>query len=258
MTIRQLRARALVAAVLGSLAVAVGGAGADSVGTLQVTGTFRANYKQIDCAAGTPATTSCFREVSVGDWVIPGLGKVTTAYTVIQDGFGSACAHVHAQIPIVVAGKGEIDLAMKTTGCITPDDPGRFPAVEVTVSGGSGLYAGASGSGALDYRNNGVETGHSTVTWRGPLNVAGLAFDTTRPRISGATSKTVKSRAATTRVRYAVSAADATDGRLPASCLPKSGSVFRVGRTPVICTAVDGSGNGTTARFVITVKRVRY
>ena len=60
------------------------------------------------------------------------------------------------------------------------------------------------------------------------------------------------------RVRYRVSAADAVEGRLPAVCLPKSGSVFRVGRTSVMCTAADGSGNSTTARFTITVKRVRH
>ena len=59
------RALLLFAAVLGSLAVAGVRAEADSVGTLQVKSTFRANYNQIGCFAGTPATTSCFREVSV-------------------------------------------------------------------------------------------------------------------------------------------------------------------------------------------------
>jgi hypothetical protein len=61
----------------------------------------------------------------------------------------------------------------------------------------------------------------------------------------------------TARVRYSVSATDATDGLVPAACLPKSGSAFRVGRTSVTCTAVDSSGNTATSRFVITVKRVR-
>ena len=166
---------------------------------------------------------------------------------------------MHAQIPILVAGKGEIDLAMRTTGCITPDNPARFPATEVTVSGGSGLYAGASGSGVLDYRNQGDASGAglSVVTWTGTLNVAGLTFDTTAPRIAGARAKVVKTRAAAgARVRYSVTAVDATDGPVRAACLPRSGSVFRVGRTRVTCTAVDRSGNTATAGFVITVKRV--
>ena len=253
------RALLLFAAVLGSLAVSAARADADSVGTLQVNGTFRVNFSPADCPAGTPVTTNCYRNVSAGDGVVPGLGKVTTAFTLFYDDFGSACGHVHAQIPILVAGKGEIDLATRSTGCITPDQLTRFPPSEVTVSGGSGLYAGASGSGMLNYQNyeKGPGTGSSILTWTGTLNVAGLTFDTTPPQIVGARSKAAKTRLAKgARVRYSVSATDATDGPVHAVCLPKSGSVFRVGRTTVTCTAVDSSGNTATARFVITVKRV--
>ncbi len=236
-------------------------ADADNVGTLQVHGTFRANYSSSECPAGTPSATSyCFRDVSVHADLFSGLGEVTTAYIVVHDGFGSACEHVHAQIPILVAGKGEIDLAMRSSDCINPDQPGLFGPIEVTVSGGSGRYSGASGSGALSYRNDVAAPGSGVaiVTWTGTLNVAGLAFDTTPPQITGATAKTAKTRAAKgARVRYSVSAADATDGPVPAACLPKSGSLFRVGRKTVTCTAVDGSGNTATARFVITVKRIR-
>jgi len=133
-----------------------------------------------------------------------------------------------------------------------------FPPGEATVSGGSGRYAGASGSGVLDYRIRETAAGAGTInlTWTGTLNVAGLAFDTTTPHITGATSKTAKTRSAGgARVRYSVSAADARDGAVPVACLPRSGSIFRVGRKTVTCTAVDGSANTATARFVITVKR---
>jgi hypothetical protein len=112
----------------------------------------------------------------------------------------------------------------------------------------------------LDYQNNetGGGSGSSRITWTGTLRVAGLAFDTTPPQFTGTTSKVVKTRlAAGARVRYAVSASDATDGSLAAACLPRSGSVFAVGRTYVNCNAVDKSGNTATARFVIAVKRVR-
>ena len=250
------RAFLLSAAVLGSLAVA--SAHADSVGSLQVNrASLTTKFGDAVCAAGTPATTLCFR--NVGGGVVAGLGKVTTAYTLIYDNFGSACGHVHAEIPIVVPGKGEIDLAMRSTACITPDDPGHFPASTVTVSGGSGLYANASGSGVLDTQSShGAAGGIGTHTWTATIDVVGLTFDTTPPQIAGATSKVVKTRlAAGARVRYSVSATDATDGAVPAACRLKSGSVFRVGRTTVACSAVDGSGNTATARFVITVKRVR-
>jgi HYR domain-containing protein len=253
------RAFLLFAAVLGSLAVAAARADADSLGTLQVNGTLLVKFGAVDCAAGTPATTKCFGDVPLRGDVVAGLGEVTFAPTTLYwDNYGSPCGHVHVQIPILVAGKGEIDLAVAVTGCWTGDN---FPPAAVTVSGGSGRYAGASGSGVLEFHTaniTGPLAGNRNVTWTGTLDVAGVTFDTTPPQITGATSRVVKTRlAAGKRVRYSVSAADATDGPVPAACLPNSGSLFRVRRTTVTCTAVDGSGNTATARFVITVKRVR-
>jgi hypothetical protein len=246
-------------AVIGAVFFASVQANADSVGTLQVHGAFRTNFSSIECPPDSLSMTSyCFHNVSIRADLFPGIGEVTTAFIVVHEGFGSACERVHAQIPFVVAGKGEIDLAIKSTRCINPDQPGLFGPVELHVSGASGRFAGASGGGVVDWMNNLQVPGMgvATVTWSGTLNVAGLAFDTTPPSIAGATSKVVKTRAAAgMRVRYAVTATDATDGPVPTACLPKSGSVFRVGRKNVTCTAVDGSANTATARFVITVKR---
>lgn len=254
------RAFLLFAAALGSLAFAAARVDADSVGTLAVSGTFTSAFHGVNCPAGSPATTNCYQEVGIGGDAIAGLGNVKATYSLIQDDFGSACGHVHARIPVVVAGKGEIDLETKTTGCIKPESPDVFPTSTVTVSGGTGVYAGASGSGTLEYRNveQGGVTGRSTITWTGTVNVAGLAFDVTAPRITGATSRVVKTRLAKgVRVRYSVKATDATDGTVAAACLPKSGSLFHVGRTTVTCNPTDSSGNSVTARFIITVKRVR-
>ena len=254
------RALLVLAAILASLAVAAVRADADSVGTLQVSGTFGTKFARVDCAVGTPATTNCYRTVSIHAELISGLGAITTAYTLFYDDFGSACGHVRAQMPILVVGKGEIDLATRSTGCITPDNLTRFTPFDVTVSGGSGVYAGSSGSGVVDYKNNetGGGSGFNLLTWTGTLNVAGVTFDTTQPQITGATSKVVKTKlAAGARVRYSVNATDATDGTVAAACLPKSGSLFHVGHTTVSCNPTDSSGNTTTARFVITVKRVR-
>jgi hypothetical protein len=240
-------------------------ADADSVGTLQVHGTFRINFVGVACPAGSPAMTGCYSQVSASDAAVPGLGRMTTAYTLVYEDFGSGGprCHVHAQIPIVIAGKGEIDLATRSTSCITPtlntaNPTPEVPPTEYTITGGSGRYAGASGSGALDYVNRETSpgAGYNNITWTGTLNVAGLSFDTTPPQITGATPKAAKTRTAKgARVRYSVSATDATDGPVPVACLPKSGSVFRVGRKTVTCTAADGSSNIATARFVITVKR---
>jgi hypothetical protein len=244
----------LLAAAVGSSAVAQ----ADSVGTLQVKGTLRINFDRAECPAGTPTLTNCYSMVSVGDRVIPGLGKVATTYTFYYDDFGSRCGHMRAQVALLVAGRGEIDLATRSTGCLVDGSVVRSTAA--TVSGGAGRYAGASGSGTLDYdvKERGSGTGFAFVTWTGTLNVDGVTFDTTPPQITGASPMIVKTRSAkSARVRYTVSAADTTDGPVPASCVPKSGSVFRVGRTTVTCTSVDSSGNTAKARFVVTVKRVR-
>ena len=253
------RALLLLAVVLGSLTIAAAGADADSIGTLQVSATLFKQFGPVDCPAGNPATTVCFADRPSRDDIVSGLGHVTFApYTLYWDDFGSPCGHVHGQIPVLVAGKGEIDLAFGVTGCWSGDN---FPPAAVTVSGGSDRYAGASGSGTLEFHTaniTGPLTGSRSVTWSGTLNVPGLTFDTTPPQIAGAKSRVVKTRSARgTRVGYAVSATDATDGALPATCLPRSGTVFRVGRTTVTCTSADSSGNSATARFVVTVKRVR-
>jgi HYR domain len=90
----------------------------------------------------------------------------------------------------------------------------------------------------------------------GTLSVPGLEFDVSPPVLKGIVSKTVRAPrgAKRMRVRYNVSARDEVDGAVRASCRPKSGSRFRIGRTVVNCSATDGSGNMATARFRITVK----
>src|SRR5205807_7950778 len=117
---------------------------ADSAGTLQVNGTFANSFHPVQCLAGTPATTNCYRELSDGDAFVPGLGKVTMDYTLAQDDFGSACGHMRAQMAIIDVVKGEIDLATRSNSCIFPDNPARFHPIEATGSGGSGLHADAS------------------------------------------------------------------------------------------------------------------
>ena len=164
------RAFLLFAAALGSLTVAAARADADSVDTYQVNGTFLVKFDRVDCPAGIPATTNCFSNASLRSGVFPGLGDVgPAAYTLVFDDFGSACGRVHAQIPILVAGKGEIDLVMTSTGCISHDNLTRFPPIDVAVSGGSGRYVGASGSGVLDITNNetGPGSGNSRIDWTG-------------------------------------------------------------------------------------------
>jgi hypothetical protein len=61
------------------------------------------------------------------------------------------------------------------------------------------------------------------------------------------------SRAGAT-VAYSASAIDAVDGPVPVTCMPPSGRPFRLGITPVGCSAKDTAGNTATGSFRVTVE----
>jgi hypothetical protein len=155
---------------------------------------------------------------------------------------------------LVVAEKGEIHLALRDGERCVEQEPMRNEPQGFTITGGTGSYVGASGSGTVERSLGG---GVGAETWSATLEVAGLEFDVTPPTLSGATSKTVRAPKGAKRVRvtYAVSAHDDVDGAVPVSCFPRSGSRFPSGRTDVVCSATDASANTQTARFTITVKR---
>jgi hypothetical protein len=200
---------------------------------------------------------------------VTGLGVVTHASPFVH-GIGPPwCSEGNAHVfgyPVrwVIASKGEIDFAIaETPGCFV-DTPGGVGNVTqtFTVTGGTGIYAGASGSGHIQAAVSPSTSNNTYVgfeTWTGTLSVPGLDFDVTAPILTGATNKTVKARrgAKSVRVTYNVTARDAVDGEVAASCLPTSGSRFKAGRTLVTCSASDTSANTGTAKFRVTVRPAR-
>jgi hypothetical protein len=54
-------------------------------------------------------------------------------------------------------------------------------------------------------------------------------------------------------VTFTASATDETDGAVPVSCTPPSGSTFPVGTTTVNCSAQDAAGNVGSGAFTVTV-----
>jgi hypothetical protein len=54
-------------------------------------------------------------------------------------------------------------------------------------------------------------------------------------------------------VTYLASASDVVDGAVPVTCVPPSGSLFPIGTTTVVCTAIDKAGNKATASFTVTI-----
>jgi hypothetical protein len=213
---------------------------------------------------GAPVTECAAR---TGEGLVPGLGRVTESYTFLVSqaaqtcagaGFGKALAY---RVRIVVVGKGEIDVAVSEGAECVGIEAVRTQTQGFVITGGAGLYVGASGSGTVE-RVLGEETPtgrKGTETWTGTLEVPGLEFDVTPPTLSGAVNKTVRAprRAKRVRATYVVSARDDVDGPIAVSCRPRSGSRFRIGHTVVTCSATDTSANTQTARFTITVKRRR-
>jgi hypothetical protein len=75
--------------------------------------------------------------------------------------------------------------------------------------------------------------------------------DSVEPVLSAPAALDASTTGDVATVRYTVGARDAVDGRVPVACTPPSGSRFRVGTTPVTCTATDAAGN--RARLAIDV-----
>jgi hypothetical protein len=153
---------------------------------------------------------------------------------------------------LLVAGRGEIRFALSDGARCVEVEGVRNEPQEFTITGGTDLYQGASGSGKLE-RN--VSLGRGTEWLTGTLVVPGLEFDVTPPTLTGAASRTVRAPKGAERVRltFNITARDALDGARPVTCLPRSGSRFSLGRTTVRCEATDKSANTARARFAVTV-----
>jgi hypothetical protein len=253
-----------VIAVVGALATA-GQAHGVATGTLPLRAEVRIEYPPAPCPAGTPRLFECFART--GDAIVPGLGAVEESYAYVLENAPAGCTAPpgaeSVRLPpatarLTVPGKGEIAVSTSGTGCLSRS--GTLTASEpFTITGGSGVYAGASGGGTVTTVSFGPPAFTGVDTWTGTLFVPGLQFDLTAPTINGALDKTIRVRRRAKRVRvvYTATAKDDVDGAVPVTCRPASGTRFNVGRTRVRCAATDTSGNESTATFAVTVKRRR-
>jgi hypothetical protein len=256
---------ALLVALVVATGVAAGagdGARLRATATLELRGSLRLVSNQLDCPLPTTTAGVCAGRNGTG--LVPGLGRVSEAYAFLADLDLPPCAVGRGRtlaypVTFVVAGKGQIQFALAEGATCVGQEAVRTQSQAFTVTGGTGIYAGASGSGTVEralgsVRASGERVG--TETWRGTLVAPQVEFDIARPTLAGAVGRTVRAaRGATTaRVRFTVTARDAVDGVRPVACKPRSGSRFRIGKTRVTCTATDTSGNTAAARFTVTVR----
>ena len=265
--------RLVLLAIVAALVTVVGVASAAQLrgsDTATLKADFVTKYSDAACA-DTPGAHHCVP--TTGSAVIPGLGSVTAAYVVAVfappgekcegGAVGRAWPSTATTNVLTVAGKGDIHLSLSNAaakdanGCSMPSGgPNTFP-MSFTVTGGTGKFAGASGSGTFEktWGVNLPPKGRDSIN--GTLVVPGLSFDLAAPTFSGASSRTVVARKGLKQVRVVtkVTAQDAVDGPVATSCSPKSGSLVPLGRTRVLCTATDTSANTARAQFTITVKQ---
>jgi len=214
-----------------------------------------------ECGAQPSPESSFFCLRHMATATLPGLGSVLLAFTSVQDTRGGCVYLLVTGGSLATHSQGTLHFAGATPGCAgSPTSPLISGKVPVTVAGGDGSFAAASGTGTLTInRYLHVQTGccgDSEGEVAFSLDAPNASFDVTPPVLSGAHSKTVRIPMAAKRahVRYSVTAQDAVDGSVSAVCKPRSGSWFRPGRTKVTCSATDESGNTATAQFTITVK----
>jgi hypothetical protein len=266
---------AVILAIAGVAAVSAapngaqaGGATVAETGTLTLHAELSWHGSDGECPAGTPSGIECHPHPG-GPAPVSGLGEVGQEYlyaVVVEPPDPECRARAGLNLAdypakLIVKGKGEVYLSVKGINeCLfgPPSDTVVNNTQSFTVTGGSGAYVGASGTGTVTHVARRDLIGHAfgRDIWGGTLRVPGLEFDVTAPTITGAVDKVVRAprRAKKVRVRFKMTAKDDVDGSLPVACKPRSGSRFRLGKTRVRCSATDGSGNTATGRFTVRVK----
>ena len=247
-------ATALAAAATVQVASGVAKTGA-AMGSLTFEAVLAMTSTPGPCPPGSPPDADLCA-ARTGSGAVRGLGGVSETYTFfVQEG---DCDRVfETTVRLEVAGKGELQLAVdRYRGeCISSS---LNLSRAFTITGGSGIYAGASGGGTVNHRASSTPSGSAgTDTWTGTLKCAWAGIRRDAAHAQRRRQQEVRARRGSKRVRvtYRVTASDAVDGSVPVSCQPRSGSRFKIGRTFVKCSATDTSANAKAGRFRVTVKR---
>lgn len=199
---------------------------------------------------GGPDCADCRGFSAAGHGAIRGLGAVQFTATGTTDTTDPSCGKSTEQFVVTTPGKGTFTLDGTVQGCSTPFSVTfNRTTIDFTATGGTGRLSGMTGSGSISSNGTAIQ-----VT--GTLNAPSFTFDLTAPAFRGAVNRTAKaSSAAGARVHFSVSAVDSVEGSVKSSCDHPSGSIFRIGKTRVTCSAADASANVGHASFLVKVTR---
>jgi hypothetical protein len=258
---------AVAASALATSVFAVPRTTQDVAGSVPLRVALHWSGRPVPCAQGVPPTVVCHAHPS-GYSAVAGVGFVSQHYVYPVETVPSACPGGFTVLPytarLIVADKGDILVALGgVDACLEgpPADTVLSPTQAFIVTGGSGVFAGATGSGVVsraNIRREATGNGAGTDVWEGTVVATSFELDLTPPTITGARPLVVRAPRKATRVpvRYRVAATDDVDGAVPVACQPRSGSRLKVGRrTLVRCSATDRSANTTRASFTVTVRR---
>lgn len=143
----RMRRMAIAGILVAALAAGAEATGAPerASGSMAVNSTLRSAREATPCPPGTSERSTCFRYTA--ETTIRGLGRLTTAYTKLIT-LGDPDCEVLFLNPAVleVVGKGAVEFSTVRKTCWRFQLPTTIGPFEFTVTGGSGRYAGASGS----------------------------------------------------------------------------------------------------------------
>jgi len=141
-------------------------------------------------------------------------------------------------------GGGAATFTVGSRGTISFSFSGNFRTATYTVTGGTGAFAGASGTGTI----NGVdlELGGPNVaqSWSGTLNAPATHFDTTPPQLSIGKAKVKRAGAHRYRIKIPFRASDDSGGPIDYELVVRGGT-----------KVVKASGSGASAIGVSVATR---
>src|SRR5919204_4304790 len=250
MASRGVSATIIAAFALIGAAVAVGATADGPV--LPLDFKLNATFEEPPCSGQQITGVTCFH--MNGTTVIAGLGSAVIDFDVVIDRRDpqNKCAAWTIRNGTISAAKGTVLFDGSNEGC-APILEGSGGTMKLGLRGRDALAAGSGAATAVFSQFANLAPSRITSTWTGTFTVPGHSFDTTPPTLNAKTKVVRIRKGRSTHVRYSVSAQDAVDGGIPVTCTPASGSVFRIGKTRVTCSATDTSGNTGTATFFVVV-----